>query len=192
MTLPDPIRGYAGITWDTRTLKALIDSLGGVGASAPNAGHNHAGTYPPSALVNYLETNNGNGSGIVQTITSGTPFKRLNVAGAVAANPGGGFDSGTDIYQVPGGGIYVCQALVRITDGFGTNCNFGMGWHTSEVDGYWFQWNKYVTGSGGRCSFDYTRVASFNVNDQCRLYCFQDSGFSMDITAINLSVWRIG
>jgi len=191
VTLPDPIRGYAGITWDTRTLKALIDSLGGVGASAPSASHNHDGRYSPSALVNYLETNNGNGASIIQTINNAT-WTRLNVAGTVAANPGGGFDASSDIYTIPGGGVYVCQALVRVTDGFGTNCNLGIGWNTTEADGYWFQWNKYVTGSGGRCSLDYTRIASHALNAQYRLYAFQDSGFNMDITAINLSVFRIG
>ena len=38
MTLPDPYRGYAQPTWDTKTLKALIDALGGVGAPAPGGG----------------------------------------------------------------------------------------------------------------------------------------------------------
>lgn len=197
VTLPDPIRGYAGITWDTRTLKSLIDAMGGAGASAPVAGsyapasHTHASLYPPSALQYYLETNNGNGASIVQTINSAV-WTRLNVAGTVATNNGGGFSAASDIYTIPGGGIYVAQALVRVTDGFGTNCNLGIGWHTSESDGYWFQWNKYVTGSGGRCSLDYTRAATWNAGDQCRLYAFQDSGFNMDITALNLSVWRIG
>ena len=45
---------------------------------------------------------------------------------------------------------------------------------------------------GGRLSVDYTRVASFAVNSQLRLYCFQDSGGNMALTAIGLSVWRIG
>jgi hypothetical protein len=191
MTLPDPYRGYAAPTWDTKTLASLIAALGGVGAAAPAASHNHAGAYPPSALVNYLETNNGDGTNTMQTIASGTPFKRLNVAGTVSANPGGGFDAGTDVYTIPGGGIYICQALVRIKDGTGGSFNFGIGWHTSEDDGYWFQWNKYFTGAGGRCSFDYTRVAAFGVGNQCRLYCFQDSGNPVDLTAVNLSVWRI-
>lgn len=191
VTLPDPLRGYAAPTWDTRTLKALIDSLGGVGVAAPAAAHNHDTRYAPSALAYYLETSNGNGASTIQTCTHQI-WSKLNVAGTVANNPGGGFDAATDIYTVPAGGIYVAQALVRITDGFGTNCNVGIGWHTSEVDGYWFQWNKYVTGSGGRCSFDYTRVASFGVGNQLRLYLWQDSGSNMDITGINLSVWRIG
>jgi hypothetical protein len=175
-----PYRGHAPVTWDTKTLAALMAAL--------------PSTYAPSALAYYLETNGGDGTNTWQTIGSGVnnPMTTLNVAGTVAANPGGGFNAGTDIYTIPGGGIYVCQALVRVKDGFSGNFNLGIGWHTSSIDGYWFQWNKYVTGSGGRCSFDYTRVASFAPNDPCRLYCFQDSGSNVDLTAVNLSVYRIG
>lgn len=191
------MRDYAPVTWDTQRTAEVITELNTLGTTvsgkldSSHAGSNgHAGIYTPSANQYYLETNNGNGSGVVQTISSNT-WTRLNVAGTVANNNGGGFNSGSDIYTVPGGGIYVAQALVRITDGYGTACNVGIGFGTNEADGYWFQWNKYVLGSGGRCSFDYTRVASFNTSDQLRLYMYQD-GPTMDLTAINLSVWRIG
>lgn len=190
--VPSPIRGYSAIDFDTVSLKAAIDALNSLKSTVDShAGSNgHAGIYSPSANQYYLETNNGNGAGVVQTISNLT-WTRLNVAGTVANNNGGGFNSSTDIYTVPASGIYVAQALVRITDSYASYCNVGLGWHTTESDGYWFQWNKYVTGSGGRCSFDYTRVASFNSGDQLRLYILQD-GPTMDLTAINLSVWRVG
>jgi hypothetical protein len=177
-----PYRGHAPVTWDTKSIADLKNTVDT---------HNHDGRYSPSALTYYLECNNGDGTNTLQTIPNAT-WRKLDVAGPVAANPGGGFNAGTDIYTIPGGGIYVCQALVRIKDGFAVACNLGIGWHTSEIDGYWFQWNKYVTGSGGRCALDYTRIAAHAFNDQYRLYCFQDSGSNMDLTAINLSVFRIG
>jgi len=191
VTLPDPYRGYAGPTWDTRTLASLIASLGGVGAAPPPALAVADARYAPSAQQYYLECNNGDGTNTLQTISNAV-FTSLNIAGTVTANPGGGFNATTDIYTLPVNGIYACQALVRIKDGFGTNCNLGIGWHTSNIDGYWFQWNKFFTGAGGRCSFDYTRITSFSAGQQLRLYCFQDSGVNMDLTAVNLSCWRIG
>lgn len=189
MVLGPAYRGHAPVTFDTVTAQAIIDEVNAHGttlAAAPTA-------YAPSASAYYLETNNGNGTGTVQTIAN-TTWTKLDVAGTVATNNGGGFNAGTDIYTIPVSGIYICQALVRIADSYPTNANLGIGFHTSEVDGYWFQWNKIMplnTG-GSRLSVDYTRVASYTAGWQSRLYCFQDSGSPMAITAINLSVWRIG
>jgi hypothetical protein len=186
MTLPaSAYRGYSAPTWDTKTIQQVLDYLQTTTLPTLDT------RYAPSALAYYLETNNGNGASTIQTISNVT-FTSIDVAGTVAANPGGGFNATTDLYTLPAGGIYVCQALVRIADGFGTSTNVGLGVHTSNVDGYWFQWNKYVTGGGGRCSFDYTRVASFAAGNQLRLYMFQESGGNMAITACNLSIWRIG
>lgn len=206
LPLPSPMRDYAPVTWDTQRISEVITELNAlnttvaantsaIAGKVDSASHvnqdGHPGIYQPSALQYYLETNNGNGASVVQTVPTAT-FRKLDVAGTVATNNGGGFSSSTDIYTVPAGGIYVAQALVRVTDGFGTATSVGIGWHTSEIDGYWFQWNKYVTGAGNRCSLDYTRIASWSAGNQLRLYMYQDSTFNMDITAINLSVWRIG
>ena len=196
MTLPDPYRGHAQPSWDTRTLAALITALGGVGGAAPAAaGHNHDSRYDPryapSAGTYFCDVENGDGVGTITAIPN-TAFTRINVAGSVWANPGGGWDSATDIYTCPVAGTYLCQALVRITDGFGTNCNVGLGIASAEGDGSWFQWNKYVTGSGGRCSFDYTRIMGCSAGQQLRLYGFQDSGVTMNITRAGMQIWRIG
>lgn len=48
MTLPDPLRGYAAPTWDTRTLALLIAALGGAGAAAPPSQAANDARYNPS------------------------------------------------------------------------------------------------------------------------------------------------
>ena len=114
------------------------------------------------------------------------------MAGTVWSNPGGGFDLATDVYTTPVAGVYLCRALMRITDGFGTSTNVGMGIHTSNVDFSGFQWNKYVTGGGSRCAFDYMRIASFGAGAALRLYAWQESGGIMKVTRAALQIWRIG
>lgn len=192
MTLPDPYRGHAQPTWDTRTLATLIALLGGVGGTPPaGSGHTHDSRYAPSAGAYFLDCENGDGIGTITALTNAS-WLTINVAGTVWSNPGGGFDSGTDYYTTPVAGVYLCQALVRVADGFGSSFNLGLGISTANADGPFFQWNKYVTGGGGRCAFDYTRIASFAANVPLRLYAFQDSGSTVNITRAALQIWRIG
>lgn len=186
LPLPSPIRDYAAVTWDTQRIAEVITEL-----NAHAGSNGHAGIYSPSALQYYLETSNGDGTNTMQTI-SNTTFTTVDVAGSVPSNPDGGFNSTTDIYTLSAGGIYVCTAMVRIKDGFATTCNFGVGIHTSNVDGAHFQWNKYFTGAGGRCAFSYLRSASFSAGNQLRLFVWQDSGGNMDLSRVALAIWRIG
>lgn len=190
MTLPDPLRGYAAPTWDTRTLKTLIDAMGGPGAASPPGQAANDARYAMSPLQTWLDVENGDGVGTITTLPN-TSWITINVAGTVWANPGGGFDPATDIYTVPLAGTYLCRALMRIADGFGVSTNVGMGIGTSNVDGSWFQWNKYVTGGGGRCALDYLRIAGFSAGAPLRLYAWQESGGNMNITRASLQVWRL-
>lgn len=192
MTLPNPYRGHAQPTWDTVTLKQLIDSMGGVGGAPPPSQSFNDSHYALSPLQTWLDCENGDSSG-TSTITAlpNVSWTTINVAGTVWSNPGGGFDAATDIYTIPVAGTYFCRALMRIIDGFGTTTNVGMGIHTSNVDGSWFQWNKYFSGAGGRCAFDYMRIAGFSAGAPLRLYAWQESGFTMNIVRASLQIWRI-
>lgn len=187
-TPPLPYRGHAPVTWDTRS---LADHMADNTAHGGGATHNHDGRYSPSALTYYLETSNGDGTNTMQTINNAT-WTTVDVAGAVPSNPDGGFNATTDIYTLSGGGIYICTALLRVKDGFGGNFNMGIGIGTANADGAHVQWNKYFTGAGGRCAFNYMRAASFAPGNQLRLYCFQDSGGNVDLSRVALAIWRIG
>lgn len=189
LPLPSPQRDFAPVTHDTNRIGEVITELNALGTHPGTDGH--SGIYSPSALQYYLETSNGDGTNLMQSLPNAV-WTTIDVAGTVATNNGGGFNSTTDIYTLPAGGIYICTALLRVIDGFGTNCNLGIGIGTANADAAHVQWNKYVTGSGGRCAFSYLRAASFASGNQLRLYAFQDSGVSMTLTRVALAIWRIG
>lgn len=209
MALPmsDPYRGYAPVTHDTNRTAEVITELNGlnvtVGSHAGSDGHagiyapnshvnsnGHAGIYSPSALQYYLEANNGSGGGLVQTISNNTTTI-LTVAGFYD-NRGGGFN-GSNIYTVPAGGIYVMTGSVRVYDSGTVNYNIGLGIHDSnQISDHMFRWNQFFTGGGIRATYQYHRTASWNPGQQLRFYTYQDSGFALLLTAITLSIWRIG
>jgi hypothetical protein len=189
MTLPtSAYRGYAGVSWDTVTVQKILDYLNTGLAPAMDARND--GRYAVSPLRYYVDVENGDGTNVLNAVSNAT-WTRINAAGTVWANNGGGWDSGNDWYTIPANGTYFCQALVRLQDGIGTSFNFGLGIGLTEGDGSWFQWNKYFTGAGGRCAFDYTRIAGFTAGQQVRLYCFQDSGATQNVTRAAMQIWRM-
>lgn len=199
--MSDPYRGYAPVTHDTNRTAEVINELNPLGARvtsvegvtsglAGHAGSNgHAGIYTPSANQYYVESLNGNAGYVVQTVFSNN--NTLLDLGSPVTHNGGGFNASADSYTVPGGGIYVAHAQVRITDGYGSNCNIGLSFHDNSSLGWYTGWTKYVTGSGGRLTAQYTRVASWGLGTVLRLYMYQD-GPTMDVIMIFLSIWRIG
>ena len=197
MTLPDPYRGHAQPSWDTRTLATLIAALGGVGGTAPaTAGHHHDTTYAPSAKAYFTDVYMVGGTGPpispAQTLGAGFIMLNLNTKTTDLTNS---FNTSSHIYTVPATGTYFCQALIRLFDGGWTNdCNCGVGIHSSSVDGTWFAWNKVLPNNvgGSRVSIPYTRLANFTSGDQLRLYAFQDSGANRDLYSASMQIWRIG
>lgn len=207
--MADPYRGYAPVTHDTNRVAEVITELnqfrsdvtGSDTAQNTNITNNtnainahigsngHAGIYTPSANQYYVESVNGNGGSVVQTLFTGSTTV-LDLGNPATAN-GGGFSAGGDFYQVPGGGIYVAFAMVRVTDGYGSACNIGLSFHDSSTLGYYTGWNKYFNGGGSRYTAQYMRVASWNAGTVLRLYGYMD-GPTMDLTMIFLSIWRIG
>lgn len=185
VTLPNPYRGYAQPTWDTVTLKQLIDLLGGAGAAPPD------NRYAPSGKAYFLDVATGDGGYAVQSVSNNT-WTKLNCGSFVGTDTTGSWNSSTHIYTVPTTGMYLCRGYARVTDGFGTNCNVGLGIHTTESDGSFFQWNKFISGGGSRCTYDYMRITTFNAGNQLRFYQYQDSGVTMTMTMLGLAIWRIG
>ena len=207
--MADPYRGYATVTHDTNRIAEVIVELNQLRSditgsdtaqntnitnntnaiNAHNGSNGHAGIYSPSANQYYVESVNGNGGSVVQTIFTGSTYT-LDLGSPATAN-GGGFSSAGDYYQVPAGGIYVAFAMVRVTDGYGSSCNIALQFHDSSTHGYYTGWNKLVAGGGTRYTAQYMRVASWNSGTILRLYAYMD-GPTMDLTMIFLSIWRIG
>jgi hypothetical protein len=202
MTLPDAYRGYAPITWDTRTLAALIASMGGVGAAAPPALAVADARYARSPLSYFCDVNMaGSPAGATkQTVLNATwATIRLDTKATDTSNS---FNTSNWLYTVPATGIYFCQGLIRPNDGQvakagfpdGTGVAIGIGLN-SDNDGTWVQWNKWMWMSGnggGRVSWDYTRLCAFNQGDLVRLYMFSDLGGQFDLTRASMQIWRIG
>lgn len=193
MTLPDPYRGHAQPTWDTKTLAALITALGGVGAVP-------ADRYAPSAKAYFCDVFMSNGAGDPIQVVPNATWRRVDLR-QKTTDTTNSFNTTTHIYTVPVTGFYFCQALIRLKDdqvakaAFPDGTGIGIGIGTSEVDFPGFQWNKWMwmSGAGGnRLSLDYTRLCAATLNDPMRLYVYSDLGGQFDIYSAAMQIWRIG
>lgn len=189
MTLPDPYRGYAQPTWDTKTLAALIAVLGGVG-NPPSVGGGGATGFADVELP---------GTTSAQTLSFATATMiNLNSEISDAAN---NFNPSSHVYTCPSTGLYFCHAVIRINDGQASAAggpNFGMGIHTSaDLAETSFLWHKLpnIAAGSGRAAVEYTRLASFNATNQLQLYAFWDSGSgsgSCGIYSARMQICKIG
>jgi len=185
VTLPSTAyRGHAAPTWDTKTIQQMIDYL--QTTTLPVLDNR----YARSPLSYFCDVANGDGISTITSVSNAT-WTKINAAGTVNVNNGGGWDSTTDVYTAPASGTYYCQALVRLADGIAQNFNLAIGIGDSLADGAFVQWNKYFTGAGGRCAFDYTRICALTAGQGVFLYCFHDSGVTQNITRSALQIWRI-
>jgi hypothetical protein len=100
----------------------------------------------------------------------GTSFQPLLFPEVVDA--GNRYDPATGVYAVPSTGLYLCLARLRIPDNLGP-VHFGMGVHTANADGPWFQWQ---TSPGNRYTANYQRLARFNTGDGLRLFAYYATG----------------
>lgn len=158
-----------------------------VGSMFPGATYNDTlgtVTLPSTSLtVGFVDARlgTGNGTSTAQTISSGS-FTTI-VLDTEAADVSSRFNPTTGIYTCAAAGLYDVTARVRVVDGNADGRNFGIGVHTSNADGAWFQWYRISTPSTGRWTAGYTRTAQFAANDQLRLYCYSDGGTTLINTA---------
>lgn len=207
LPMQGPERGYAEITHDTRRVGEVITELNQLNTDVVNKDVSQdaaiaanaaaisgisgslSTTYAISPHHTYAETAVGDGSNVFQYINNGT-FQMIDTVGSIISNNGGSFSG--SYWNVPVSGVYVTTALVRVYDGMSINFQFGLGVGTFTGDGAHFQWNKYFTGAGGRCSFSYQRYMQVGSGNQLRLYCWQDTGGSLALTRAAWTIWRIG
>jgi hypothetical protein len=96
----------------------------------------------------------------------------------VTSNPTGAFNPTTSFYTVPSNGVYQITGTLRSADGTLGDKQWGLGVHTSNIDGSWFLWHavQNTTSGSNRTTYPYIRVASFNTGDQLRMFAYSDSG----------------
>ena len=104
MTLPSTAyRGHAAPTWDTKTIQQMIDYL--QTTTLPVLDNR----YARSPLSYFCDVANGDGISTITSVSNAT-WTKINAAGTVNVNNGGGWDSTTDVYTAPASGTYYCQA----------------------------------------------------------------------------------
>lgn len=98
------------------------------------------------------------------------------------------WDSANYQYVVPATGTYLILARFRIPDNWG-GFTLGMGVHTSNDDGAWFQWQG--KGETSRYTENYQRLDPFNAGERLRLFVYQDTASQMTINGAALQIIRV-
>lgn len=166
-----------------------------VGSMFPGATYNDTlGTVTlpsSSAATGFADVRLGTGDGTTtaQTISAGS-FTTVGL-NTVITDSANRFSTSTGIYTCQAAGLYAVTARVRVVDGNADGRNVGVGVHTSNVDGAWFQWYRVATPSTGRWTAGYARTALFAAGDQLRLYCYSDGGSTLINTA-GLTITYLG
>lgn len=175
-------------------LRETVEDI--VGGMFPGATYNDTlGTISlpsTSAAVGFADVRLGNGDGITtsQLVSAGT-FTTVGLNTEIS-DVSDRFNTATGIYTCAAQGLYVINARVRVVDAAVDGRNIGLGVHTANSDGIWFQWFKVATsGTGGRWAAAYARTALFAAGDQLRLYMYSDGG-QFPINAAGMTVTYLG
>lgn len=150
-------------------------------------------TLPTTSLSSdFADVRLGTGDGVTvsQTVAAGS-FTTVTL-NAENSDTNDRFNPTTYLYTCASSGLYTINARIRVVDTQADGRNVGIGVHTSNVDGAWFQWFKVSTaGTGGRWTAGYTRTAIFTAGSQLRLYCYSDSG-TFPINTAGMTVVYLG
>ena len=101
------------------------------------------------------------------------------------------FSTATGFYTVPSDGIYQIVGSVRPSDQSTVGVNFGVGVHTSNIDGPWFFWHavQNTTNNQDRTTYPYSRVGFFSRGDNLRMFNFVDG--SLNLEEAGMQIMRI-
>lgn len=92
--------------------------------------------------------------------------------GQVVADTHNAFSTANGIYTIPQDGTYDILVTFRISDGDITGKSYGVGAHTSNIDGTWFDWK---VGNPNRQGAQYRRVSPFVKGDPLRSFYYMDA-----------------
>ena len=91
-----------------------------------------------------------------------------------------GYDTSTGFVTIPYDGLYTIQGSMRTSGGSTPDRNWGVGVHSSNVDGSHFLWTTTQTNAvstqHSRTTYPYTRTARFSKDDEVRMYLYVDNG----------------
>lgn len=136
-------------------------------------------------LTNFLDAAIVNGTGTTSMLTIPSSAWTKIVLTTKRTDVPNNYNTSDGLYTVPVTGMYSIQSRVRIQDNTSANVNFGLGVHTDNVDGDWFQWE--IIPSGMRKSLLYVRKARFVAGNQLRLFAYAD-GAAVNLANANMTI----
>jgi|TARA_R110000751_G_scaffold290156_5_gene396651 hypothetical protein len=97
---------------------------------------------------------------------------------SVNYDPTGAYNTSTGVITIPSDGIYQITGTMRVADRSSSGVQYGVGVHTSNIDGSWFLWHAvlYTSNPNDRTTYPYIRVGHFNAGDQLRMFVYVDNG----------------
>ena len=111
-------------------------------------------------------------------------------------DPTNSHDSSTGTIMIPSNGLYQITGTIRTRDFSEKDTQFGVGVHTSNIDGPWFLWHtvqeigKKNNTKYNRTSYPYIRLARFNAGEQLRMFIYVD-GDPLEMQTSGFQVLKI-
>jgi hypothetical protein len=96
----------------------------------------------------------------------------------VNSDPTNAYNRTTGVITIPSDGLYQITGTMRVADRSPVGVQYGVGVHTSNIDGFWFLWHavQNTTNVNDRTTYPYIRVGRFNAGDQLRMFVYVDGG----------------
>lgn len=96
----------------------------------------------------------------------------------VNSDPTNAYNRTTGVITIPSDGLYQITGTMRTADRSPVGVQYGVGVHTSNIDGFWFLWHavQNTTNNNDRTTYPYIRVGRFNAGDQLRMFVYVDGG----------------
>lgn len=175
---------------DTDPTKQLAFDLGAIatGTTHTVGAPNRSGTMLVSHTA-LLDAAKVGGTDPAQAI--GRSFTTVTLP-TVSSDPGGNFNTSTNVFTFPVTGLYLAVGRVRYAEAVTADVSYGVGMHTSNVDGPFFLWgatvNPNVT-TARRNGLMNVRISPFTAGQQLRLFSYFDNPTAQNIDSASLQIY---
>ena len=177
-----------GVDDEINSIKAGFDSLNAqYQATASKYTQNvptaYSATYPDRIWSEGGFLRVGPSKAFFVSVSGGLPTYQFNtplfqpetyIFPSVDSDVASSYDSTTGHVTIPFDGLYLITGRMRSKDYTPAGTEWGVGVHTSNVDGPHFLWHAVNTTSTSfrRTTYPYIRVARFNAQDELRMFVY--------------------
>lgn len=182
---------FDGSLWQNAGFNESISTLNDVDVTTliPNVGDKLVwdGVNWSTERAFFTSVSGGNG-----TTSFGRAFTTY-ICPDVDSDTSSSYNATTGTITLANDGLYLIQGTLRVKDKSPVGVQFGVGVHTSNVDGPWFLWHAVQNTTNGRdrTTYPYSRLARFNANDQLRMFVYVDDTTGLIMTSANFSVYKL-